>query len=198
MSALRTVLTRTEFGALSDADALALLLSTISGPVDESLWHWDGVIPALTMQAVAADPPGDGVTRLTVQQAATCRDILSKMPSGYLTLDALLINGVQLSSPLFQDQVIAMETVEPPDAVLVLNAILALGVPASLPYWQNAGLSEAPVLSDVAAARAAIAAQADMDRAVAAWTTVSNAMAAAMEAGTPMTFAQAVTMFGEG
>jgi len=127
---------------------LTTLTATITGTPDQDLWHWDGVI-----NAIAAGVPGNG---LTLQQAATARDILSTMPVGYLTLDALLSTGCQLSSPLFIGTVQAMEVAEPPTAVLVLNAILAIGAAPQNPQWKLSGLSVAPTSDTITAALAEV------------------------------------------
>ena len=130
----------------------ALTANTVVQP-DSALWHWNGVIAALKQGVgVQSDVNAIGPNGLSLAVVATCRDILAQMPNGYLTLDALLTAGCQLSDTGFQTQVQVMEVTEPPEAKLILDAILAIGQEKTFPQWELEGLAQAPILQDVTTA----------------------------------------------
>jgi hypothetical protein len=173
MTDITDVLKRPTYSSFVNANdsvgALAALLANGTVPPDSELWHWNGIINALALGAIS------GTNSLTPNQVSVCRDTLSKMPNGYLTLDALLTAGCALDDPIFQATVTSMEVTEPPEAAAILTAIAAIGQPKQVPQWQIEGLAVAPTLDTVTAAMALIPGQRIHNTLVTAWTRTSNA-----------------------
>lgn len=156
---LDEALQRPEFQSIDGDATLALFQAIITVPnPDQSLWHWNGVIGALGIGATTnPDQNGIGANGLSVADVSTARDTLSQMTRGYLTLDGLLTTGCQITSPLFLGTLQAMEIKEPPEAIPILNAILALGGPTVGPAWQlTYSMGAEPTLNEIKIAREAI------------------------------------------
>ena len=113
MVQLIDVLQLPQFTGLTDVQAKALGDTLIAGTPDQQVYHWDGVL-----QALALGYPGNGLTQT---QIATAVDILSTMPTGFLTLNSMFNTGCVISSPIFIGTVRAMEVAEPPAAVAILE-----------------------------------------------------------------------------
>ena len=141
MVQLIDILRLPQFVGLTDVQAKALGDTLVDGVPDQQVYHWDGVLEAL-----ALGYPNNGLTQI---QIATAVDILSTMPVGFKTLDAMFSTGCIISSSIFIGTVKAMEVAEPPSAVQILEAILAIGATPQITTWASLGLTIVPILSDI-------------------------------------------------
>lgn len=132
----------------TDANAiLAALLATVSGPPNSTPFTWSGLGQELLKV---------GVSPTIVLNA---RATLANLENGGPMLDGCLSSGgFDCSDATNRALLAASEVTDPPDAVTIINAMLAIGLP-TFPMWQEFGLTEAPILSDVQTALAQISNQ---------------------------------------
>jgi hypothetical protein len=175
---LRAALQTLPFNSLTDQQAVDAFAVVVSLPYDEQLYHWNGVTKALFRQGI--NPA------LVIGMVP----ILSQCV-GWDTFDRCVAAGIDFASDENRALIQSLETSDPPEAVILLEGMLAIGRPTA-PTWSALGITAAPLLQDVVAARATIAAEHERTRITAAW----NATINALDAGTITTYAEAVAAFG--
>lgn len=157
---LRAALLQAEFQGLTDQQALAYGNESVVVSRDTTPYTWSGIGQKLVEH---------GVSPTDLVQLATN---ISSLPGGPVLDKCLTSGGFDFSDEFNRATIQSFEINEPDWAVNVLNAMLAIGVTPGT-RWQLFGVAQ-PILSDIAAARTAIANQASKTRLM---NEVVNAMA---------------------
>ncbi len=127
------------------ANIVTAFSTTVNGPPNSTPYTWAGLCQQLLLNGVSSS--------IVVNARAT----ISGLANGGPTLDgALLSGGFDCSNAANRALLIASEVTDPPAAVTIINAMLAIGIP-QIPQWQASGLAAAPSLTDVESALTVIA-----------------------------------------
>lgn len=176
---LSEALQKAEFNGLTDQEALDYGNTLVVVGMDSTPYTWSGIGAKLIENGVA---PAD-----VVKMAAE----ISSLPGGPILDKCLTSGGFDFSSDLNRMTIQSFEVSEPDWAVTVLDAMLNIGRKQGT-RWLLWGVSQ-PILADITSTRAALPSMIENNRIVAAWTVVSNALAA----GQITTFSQAAALFGQ-
>ncbi len=130
---------------LSDKEVLATLLASVESPGDQTPYTWSGLGEKLIQSGVS---PTDLVA---------FAENISSLPGGPLLKGCLDSGGFNFGSVTNRAIINAFVVKEPDWAVVILNAMLAIGAPTSTAQWSIEGLSSEPTVEQIMATRASIA-----------------------------------------
>ena len=182
---LREVLQRSEFSGLTDQQALDLLKTTVDFSVDSTSYTWSGLLEKL-MELVGVFPD------LTLDIVARAPSLVANITNGG-TLDKCLSSGGWDFSKAANRYAISLWMPgSPPEAVILMNAMLFVGCPTGK-KWKFHGLEQEPTLQEVTDTTETIATENERQKIVNAW----NAVANALDSGVITTKSQANTLFSE-
>lgn len=133
-------------------NAVLSALTANVGIEDHTSYTWSGLGQKLLEAGVSASV------------VLNARPTLQSLPNGGAMLDGCLTSGgFDCADPTNRALLEASEVIDPPDAVTIVNAMLAIGI-TEVPQWQILGLSGAPLLADVTATLSQIASCAQVVR----------------------------------
>ncbi len=153
MSTLNEVMTQSPLLGFSTAkDALEYLNATTEQPGDSTAYTWSGIGQKLIRNFIASqmaqeDPPNPA--GCSPDNWFEFNANINTIVGGPTLYNCLNSGGFDFSDSLNRAQIQSMEIVEPPWAVAVLEAMLAVGAPVQKPNWQTLGLEAQPELGDI-------------------------------------------------
>lgn len=140
---LESVLQRSDFVNLSDADALAYGNETVVVLEDHTPYTWSGIGQKLLQHGVSAE------------QVIGMATNINSLPGGALLNACLTSGGMDFADATNRAIISSFEVNEPDWAVAVLEGMLAIGQTHGT-RWELFGVSQ-PTLQDITDARADIA-----------------------------------------
>lgn len=138
---LRAAILDPLFSGLNDADTLTAGNVAVIVFSDNTPYTWSGIGQKLLENGVSSE--------VVLNMRAT----LSALPNGGSTLDGCFLSGgFDCSDATNRALLSASEVTDPPDAVTLINAMLAVGIVMGT-SWQKWGIAQ-PLLADITSARA--------------------------------------------